>query len=76
MIGAGKYDKLCTQVRSKARARGVLMIVVDGYMGSGFSCQLPADLMFKTPEMLRHMADEIEKDESRKNLQSSGKKLH
>jgi hypothetical protein len=63
MIGPGKYDKLCTQVRGKARARGALLILLEGAKGSGFSCQLPPDLMFKAPEMLRHMADEIEKDQ-------------
>ena len=62
MIGEGKYDALCTQVRNKTRARGAMIIVVDGNKGSGFSCQLTVEVMKTLPGILRQMADQIEQD--------------
>ncbi len=67
MIGAGKYDKLCSLVRTKAQAQGAVIIVLGGNRGSGFSCQLPGFAHLELPKMLRHMADEIEKDIPMKN---------
>ncbi len=37
--GPGKYDDLATYVREKAEAKGVLILVLDGNRGSGFSAQ-------------------------------------
>lgn len=37
--GPGKYDDLCTLVREKAKARGVLVAIIDGEYGQGFSVQ-------------------------------------
>lgn len=39
MNGAGKYDDLCTQVREAAEAQAVVLVVMDGNKGSGFSVQ-------------------------------------
>ncbi len=33
-FGPGKYDDLCTEVREKAKAKGVLVIIIDGDKGS------------------------------------------
>ena len=45
-IGPGKYDDLCTLLRERAgigeQGGGVLVIVLGGNRGNGFSCQ--ADL--------------------------------
>lgn len=60
--GPGKYDHLCAEVRGKAKAAGVILIVIEGEHGNGFSAQLPEDLMFATPQALRQVADEMEKD--------------
>lgn len=62
MMGPGKYDDLCTIVREQAQAAGVIVIVIGGNKGSGFSCQ--ADLMAtaKLPDLLEIMAAEIRKD--------------
>ncbi len=62
MIGPGKYDGLCTEARQKAQARGAMLIIADGEVGWGFSCQLPLDLLLKMPGMLRGVADQIEAD--------------
>ena len=38
-MGPGKYDDLATIVRAQAAAAGVLVVVIDGAAGSGFSVQ-------------------------------------
>jgi hypothetical protein len=60
--GPGKYDDLCTYVREKAEALGVVVLVFDGNNGSGFSVQTPPSLAAALPAMLRDMADQIEAD--------------
>jgi hypothetical protein len=63
MIGPGKYDDLCTLVREKTDATGVLLIVINGNKGNGFSCQVTtSDMVLVVPALLRQMADQIEAD--------------
>lgn len=62
MIGPGKYDKLCTLVRHRARARGAILFVVAGEHGSGFSAQMPPEDYEYIVATLRYVADEIERD--------------
>lgn len=61
-IGPGKYDKICTDVRQELNAKGVILIVIEGDKGSGFSCQaeLADTLLF--PLLLRSIAREMEQD--------------
>lgn len=59
-FGPGKYDDLATEVRTKAKADGVLLLIVDGTKGSGFSAQLPPLLTAKLPAILRSIADQID----------------
>lgn len=63
MNGPGKYDDLCTHVRELAEAEFVIVIVKGGKAGGGFSVQAAdrRDLV-AMPSVLRHVADEIEKD--------------
>src|SRR3954471_8087554 len=65
-IGAGKYDGLCGLVRRKAKALAAVVIVLDGTKGSGFSVQVlegaHIGVIEGLPELLRQMADEIERD--------------
>ncbi len=63
MIGSGKYDLICSELRRRTKAKGAMVIILDGNKGSGFSCQLPADSITKIPDALRQMATEIEKDQ-------------
>jgi hypothetical protein len=58
--GPGKYDELATIARTLAMARGVVLVVVDGIHGSGFSVQVNSDLRVHLPVLLRHIADDIE----------------
>jgi len=63
-LGEGKYDSLCTVVRTLAHARGAVVLIIDGEHGHGFSLQ--ADVMLRPrmiAETLRRVADEIDKDE-------------
>jgi len=61
-FGPGKYDEICTYVREQINASGVLVIVLGGNKGSGFSCQ--ADLMttLQLPEVLESVAAAIRKE--------------
>ena len=65
-LGPGKYDGLATRVRKRAKAKGVILIVLDGEHGHGFAGQLtnvtaPAGLL-ATAAMLRTVANQIEAD--------------
>lgn len=60
-LGPGKYDDLATSVRHCARAEGVIVIVIKGDSGSGFSVQANLEITLALPTMLRDMAEEIEK---------------
>jgi hypothetical protein len=61
--GPGRYDDLCTQVREKADATLVAIIVVGGNRGHGFSCQTndPAAAA-ALPDFLEQMASDIRAD--------------
>lgn len=65
-IGPGKYDDTCTEVRLKHDAAFVLLAIVEGNLGQGFSVQMD---MSRTTDpnweknvvkMLRDIADQIE----------------
>jgi hypothetical protein len=58
-FGPGKYDDLCTDVRTRARADAAIVIVINGTHGNGFSVQAPPEITTRLPELLEHMAAEI-----------------
>ena len=60
-LGPGKYDDLATWVREQAEARGVIVLVLDGKLGSGYSVQATLDVTVRLPALLRHMADDNER---------------
>lgn len=64
-VGPGKYDALATAARTKAKAGGVILIVLDGSRGSGFSVQATAAVTLRLPVLLRTLADQIENDVGR-----------
>lgn len=59
-FGPGKYDELCSYVREDAAAAGVIVIVLDGKNGSGFSCQASIEITVQLPKMLRDIANQID----------------
>jgi len=58
-LGPGKYDHLCTLVRERAKARGAIVIVIDGERGDGVSVQADIVATLKLPEMLEKIAQDI-----------------
>jgi hypothetical protein len=60
--GPGKYDTWTTLVRNGVHAEGVLLMVVNGIYGSGFSCQGSVEVNTNLPTILRNVADQIEAD--------------
>ncbi len=61
-IGPGKYDDFATRVMEETAAAGVVVIVIAGKAGSGFSVQGPLPVQRSLPAMLRFLADQIEND--------------
>ena len=59
--GPGKYDDLCTKIREEAGATGVILLIGDGKLGSGFSVHGDAFFIASVPAMLREIAGEIER---------------
>jgi hypothetical protein len=69
MKGPGRYDDLCTYAREQADAQGVILIILEGKVGSGCSMQLSSSLDRRgIPGALRDMANEIEAEEHRKEF--------
>ena len=61
--GPGKYDDMATYVREQTNARGVIVIVVGGNKGSGFSVQGTSDeLLLQLPAVLHEVAETIARD--------------
>jgi hypothetical protein len=58
----GKYDAECTILRESTKARGAIAIVFEGTKGNGFSIQADLLTLLRLPEILRNVADDIEKD--------------
>ena len=64
-IGPGKYDDLCTLARGYVGipddgSGGVIVIVVGGRRGNGFSCQADIVTTAVLPDVLRQIADQID----------------
>lgn len=60
--GAGKYDALASKVRADAGAAGVVVIVLNGRDGSGFSVQANELLTRLLPDLLEDVARQIRAD--------------
>jgi len=60
--GPGKYDDLATYVMEETDADVVLVVVLNGSRGSGFSVQALAGGTLLLPALLRMIADNIERD--------------
>jgi hypothetical protein len=63
-VGPGKYDPECTAVRLATRAETVILVVIGGDRGNGFSVQALAhderESAMSVVKALRVMANEIE----------------
>ena len=68
--GPGVYDVECTVVRERTRAAGVLLLVIEGDRGNGFSAQFThPTLVGAIPQLLRQIADEMARDAEATALQ-------
>jgi hypothetical protein len=61
-VGPGRYDDLCTKVREEAQADAVVVAVINGRVGSGFSVQATGLAVVKLPALLRDLASQLEAD--------------
>lgn len=61
-VGPGKYDDLCAMVRESAGAEGTIVVIFNGIRGHGFSIQASREVCIAIPELLRNVANDIEKD--------------
>lgn len=68
MIGPGKYDDLCTEVRERTKATGVILLVMGGEHGGGFSCQTDLATTLLLPDILEDIARTIRADMERGQL--------
>jgi hypothetical protein len=68
----GKYDAECEEIRKRLGSQGVLLIVLDGPKGPGFSAQATFEILAGMPELLRITADSIEKDLRRVQAKAGG----
>lgn len=60
-LGPGKYDDLATYVREKAQASGAMVMIFGGNKGAGFAIQASPEVTMNLPELLRYIAEEIER---------------
>lgn len=61
-MGPGKYDDLCTYVAQQVgtdTGGGVILIVIGGNKGHGFSCQADLATTLQIPDILEHTAQLI-----------------
>lgn len=65
-LGRGRYDDLCEKAFKEAQARGMILIVLGGTKGNGFSVTMPPDLLPMIPSVLRVAANMIEEDQRQK----------
>lgn len=63
-MGPGKYDDLCTYVRTQAKADCAFVIVIGGDRGHGFSAQVTGavETLALLPDWLEGMAAQIRAD--------------
>lgn len=75
MKGPGKYDELCTLVQEATEAEGVILIVLGGNRGAGFSVQATVPIHLRLPSYLRELATLLEANRARANapVRTSGK---
>ena len=60
-MGPGKYDDVATIAGVMSGASCVIVAVIDGNQGTGFSVQSTSkEIVEELPALLRLMADEIE----------------
>ena len=62
MEGPGKYDRITTAVRFETEAEAVVLVILGGRLGHGFSVQTQPERRIDLVKTLRAVADEIERN--------------
>jgi hypothetical protein len=62
VFGPGRYDDFCTTVRTATNAEAVIVMVVGGNRGHGFSCQASFAATQMLPDFVEDMAKQIRAD--------------
>lgn len=62
-LGPGKYDEVCTEIRERLNANGIILIVIEGDKGNGFSCQGNAQTILRLPGTLEQVAKQMREDQ-------------
>jgi hypothetical protein len=60
--GPGKYGEFLAAALIECKAREGLLIVLDGSKGPGFACQTCARNLPNIAMVLRHVADELDRN--------------
>lgn len=62
-VGPGKYDRVCTELREAMGADAVVVIILNGKRGTGFSMQASPQAARAMPDLLevvvKGMRDDI-----------------
>jgi len=61
-IGPGIYDDICNAARISTNAEGVLLIIINGNKGTGFSCDAQEEYIHCVPDVLEDIAKGIRKE--------------
>ena len=64
-LGAGKYDDEVTALRERYHAEGVILLVIGGDRGEGFSVQASLETTLRLPEILENLAAQLREDRAR-----------
>jgi hypothetical protein len=59
MLGKGNCDKITQEIMDRTKAKGCILIVLEGNEGHGFSVKATIDTMKKLPAILHYVADNI-----------------
>lgn len=68
-FGPGKYGHICEEILERLKAKGVVLIVLDGEKGSGMNLSAPAwewdmagymEMIRNLPNLLRAVAQSID----------------
>jgi len=60
MLAAGKYDEETKKLAEELKAKGVILLVLDGIKGTGMSCETDPMTLLGLPAKLRLLADKLE----------------
>lgn len=58
--GGGRYEQQCVRLQQDLRAEAVILFVVNGAFGTGFSVRASVEFANRLPQVLRNMANDIE----------------